>query len=69
MATRYYSVITHCDKSVGASVRRDARKETIELGGWYDGNIEMDSITMSTRDFLKRIGFKGAILDFFPSGQ
>ena len=64
MTKRYHKVRTHSDEGAGIEIRRDADTETISIAGWYDGCMgSIEAASMSTRDFLKLLGFRGAILD------
>jgi hypothetical protein len=40
----------------GIDVWYDRRDDSIEIGGWYDSCVGIESTTMPLRDFLLKIG-------------
>ena len=40
----------------GIDVRYDRKSDTIEIGGWYDSCVSIESTTLPLRDFLPKIG-------------
>ena len=63
MAKRYHRVETHSGEREGIRISRDICTETISIAGWFDSFVSVEPVEMSTRDFLKQLGFKGYVLD------
>lgn len=66
---RYARVGTKESETSGVLVERDRRTETVRITGWYYNSVGIEPVTMSMREFLRGLGFRGVILDFVPATE
>lgn len=52
--------------AIGVQIARDIVTEQVTVTGFSAHDDNTETLVLATRDFLKAMGFRGAILDFVP---